>query len=175
MSETILISNGLLLNQITESDVEDLAAAIGSREVYDNVLMVPHPYSLSDAVSWVRYVEKQKQQFGELLNWCIRKEGKLIGGIGFHDPVTQPHRREMGYWLAVEHWGQGIMTKTIATFAEFANRERGITRLEAPVYATNIGSQKVLERNGFVKEGTLAKAYLKDGEYKDAFLYARIW
>lgn len=174
MNDTIIVDQSLTLEQIQEDDAHDLVREIGTKGVYDNVLKVPHPYSLSDAISWIRFVEKQKNEFDELLNWCIKQDGVLIGGIGFHNLRVQPHRDEFGYFIGESHWGKGIMTKVIGAFSEFAYNERKITRLEAPVYTTNIASQKVLEKNGFEREGLLKKAYMKDGSYKDAYMYAKV-
>lgn len=47
-----------------------------------------------------------------------------------------------------------------------------VWRLYAGVYHTNIGSQRVLEKAGFTREGVLKKAVFKDGKVLDEVRYA---
>jgi RimJ/RimL family protein N-acetyltransferase len=61
--------------------------------------------------------------------------------------------REVGYWIAREHWGRGVATAALAAFlAEEPRRP-----LVAHVAAHNVGSRRVLEKCGFT-----AAAELKD-------------
>lgn len=64
------------------------------------------------------------------------------------------------------------MSLVIPIFRDYVLKEFNLIRLEAPVYADNVGSQKVLERNEFKFEGVLSKAYFKNGEFKGTKLYA---
>ncbi|CAI9118436.1 OLC1v1020007C1 [Oldenlandia corymbosa var. corymbosa] len=67
-------------------------------------------------------------------------------------------RAEIGYVLGPKYWGKGIATKavkmvTYSVFREWAN----LDRLEAIVDVENFGSQRVLEKAGFCREGVLRK------------------
>ena len=57
--------------------------------------------------------------------------------------------REVSYWIGKEYWGKGIATKSLKLFLEIEKRR--------PIYARvafdNLGSQKVLERCGYMKIG----------------------
>ena len=172
--DVLKVNNEIYLNQIEDKDAHDLMNFIGDKDVQQGLLAVPCPYLLSDAINWIRHVQNEKEENGnKLVNWAIRNSsGKLIGGIGLHLNNIQPHRDEFGYWLAKDFWGQGIMSSVIPIFRDYVLKEFNLIRLEAPVYDDNIGSQKVLERNGFKFEGVLEKAYCKNGEYKDAKMYA---
>lgn len=173
--ELITVDNTITLDQIQDEDVHDLALGIGDQDVSRNLLFVPHPYELSDAMSFIRLVEKQKKDSGILNNWTIRQAGKVIGGIGQHLKYPkQPHKDEIGYWLGKSHWGQGIMTKVLSTYSDYLFNNTEIIRLEAPTYLSNIGSQRVLQKSGFVQEGVLKMAYKKEDVFLDAILFAKI-
>ena len=175
MIDCIDVSSNLVLNQISESDAHDLVTHIGHTEVSSNVLQVPHPYLLSDAISWVKFVQSQKEAHGELVNWAIRLNGEVIGGIGLHKRYpNQPHKDEFGYWIGPAHWNKGIGTQVVGRYVEHLFTNTPLIRLEAPIFKHNVASQRVLEKNGFVHEGTLRQAYLKDGTYLDALYYARL-
>lgn len=72
-------------------------------------------------------------------------EGQVAGNIGsWH----QDGRRLVGYWLGKEFWGKGLATQALAELID----ELGTRPLHAYVAKTNIGSIRVLEKCGFVRE-----------------------
>ena len=85
-----------------------------------------------------------------------------------------PYRDLFGYWLAEPYWGKGIMTEVVKAFTKYCFENENLYRLEATVFQYNSGSMRVLGKAGFEKEGCLKKAYLKNGEFIDGLLYAKI-
>ena len=69
-------------------------------------------------------------------------------------------------------WGQGIMTKAVSKIVDYGFKNLDITRIFARPFGTNIGSQKVLEKAGFVLEGKFNATIFKNGEYLDELIYA---
>lgn len=53
--------------------------------------------------------------------------------------------RELGYWVGREFWRQGVATAAVSAFLKLVTERP----LEAWVAPTNIGSMRVLEKNGF--------------------------
>jgi ribosomal-protein-alanine N-acetyltransferase len=80
----------------------------------------------------------------------------------------------MGYWLAEPFWNKGIMSKIVIRFNEFAFEKFALNRIFAEPYTENTASVRVLEKAGFVLEGTLKASAFKDGKVLDQFLYAKI-
>ena len=75
--------------------------------------------------------------------------------------------------MGAEHWGQGIVTTALRmavpmVFEEFPE----VVRLEALVEVEKKGSQRVLEKVGFVKEGMLRKYGFCKGEIRDFLIYS---
>ena len=78
----------------------------------------------------------------------------------------------VGYWLGLPYVGQGYMTEAVRALIPFAFDELKLHRLEAACLPQNHASMRVLERNGFRREG-LALRYLKiDGRWQDHALFA---
>jgi RimJ/RimL family protein N-acetyltransferase len=77
---------------------------------------------------------------------AIVADGRLAGNVlsFMHDG-----RREVGYWIAREHWGGGIATAAVAAFLSVETRRP----LYAGVVETNLGSLRVLEKCGFERIG----------------------
>ena len=59
--------------------------------------------------------------------------------------------------------GKGIATKTVKAMVDFLFGDIGMNRIQAFVMPENLKSQKVLERNGFVKEGIIRQGHIWKG------------
>lgn len=129
----------------------------------------PHPYSEADGKAFIAFAT----QDDPIHIFAIDVNGQAVGGIGIH-PQADIHRKnaELGYWLAEPFWGKGIISRAIEPVVGFAFDTYDIERVFARPYGTNIGSQKVLEKNGFVLEGRFDKVLIKNGEMLDELVYA---
>jgi len=100
---------------------------------------------------------------------------ELLGGVtlgGVRRGVAETGT--LGYWIGAAHAGRGHMTRAVAAVASFAFSTMRLHRLEAACIPANAASIKVLERNGFRREG-FARGYLCiDGAWRDHLLYARL-
>jgi ribosomal-protein-alanine N-acetyltransferase len=108
-----------------------------------------------------------------LFQWGIarRADDVVIGTCTlFHLDAT--HRRaEIGYALGRAHWGQGLMREALAALFGFAFGELGLHRIEADVDPRNEGSIRILEKQGFQREGLLRERYHVGGEVQDALYF----
>lgn len=102
-----------------------------------------------------------------------RGDDELVGGITLSNVrrgVAQV--ASLGYWMGAPYLRRGYMSDAVATAGAFAFQDLMLHRVEAACLPSNVASQRVLERNGFIKEG-LARKYLKiDGVWQDHLLYA---
>ena len=58
-------------------------------------------------------------------------------------------RREVGYWIGRDHWGKGFATAALRLLLEEI-KDRPVT---AHIVPGNVGSQRVVEKCGFVRVG----------------------
>jgi [ribosomal protein S5]-alanine N-acetyltransferase len=99
-------------------------------------------------------------------------EGRLIGHLGLAWAGRETHLLELGFALGREHQGRGYATEAAGALVGWALRERpGLARVEARCAVANTGSARVLEKLGFVREGTLRARGLKHGQLVDQHLY----
>ena len=129
----------------------------------------PHPYTREAGENFITYAMQ-----GNPVNiFAIEVDGKAVGGIGIHPSSDiESKNAEMGYWLAEPYWGNGIITGAIKQMIEYGFKNFDINRIFARPFGTNIASQKVLAKAGFVLEATFDKTYFKNGEYLDELVYA---
>ena len=130
----------------------------------------PQPYTLAIAEHWVR---QGHVDFGGD-NWAIAFEDAAVGGCGIAQDSAQFRcNAEIGYWLAEAYWGRGVVTQVARVLAARAFENPEITRVFAPIHATNATSMRVAEKAGFVREGVQPQSAIKAGRVIDRVVYAR--
>lgn len=130
------------LDDVRAEDKEDVVAHLAHKEISDNTLLIPYPYHDEDFEAWFAHKGRV---------FAIReKRGRLIGCIGFGEVGADDSKTaEMGYWLAKEYWGRGIMTQVIHQACEIAFEEYHFECIRAGVFLFNQRSMRCLEKNGF--------------------------
>ena len=162
------------LSEIRPSDKPALVEHLNDREIYEGTLRIPFPYTDADADQFLAAVAAETQIHGHPVQLAIRNaQQQLIGCLGF-ERLTYGHRAEIGYWLARDYRGRGIMTAAIEAACAFAAQEWRLVRITAQVFDFNRRSARLLEKCGFQLEGTQRKVHKKDGRFIDSRLYARV-
>jgi len=129
----------------------------------------PHPYTLTDARSWVRHARSQDP----ITDFAIVVNGEAAGGIGFELQRDVARRSaELGYWLGEAHWGRGIVTEGVRALTRLMFSNFDLNRIYSTVFDGNPASVRVLEKAGFTFEGRMRKAAVKGGRTLDVLLYA---
>jgi len=159
-----------LLRPWRTEDKPALIEAGNNRKVWRNLThLFPHPYTEADADHWFEFIGTVP----ESTHFAIEVEGRAIGGIGA--VIGQgifAKTAEFGYWIGEPWWGKGIATSAAHAFTRFFMAEHKLHRMQAYAFAWNPGSQRVLEKCGFVREAVLARSAVKDGQVVDEVLYA---
>jgi RimJ/RimL family protein N-acetyltransferase len=102
-------------------------------------------------------------------------EGKVIGSITL-DKGKGNHscKAELGYVIARKYWGKGVATQAIKMTIQTGFKDLNVERIEAYIDPSNIASQRVLEKNGFEREGILRNFILHKGILSDRYIYASL-
>lgn len=167
------VTNEIALTEVRKEDVPSLVENISDIDVYNNTLTIPYPYTEKDGLFFIDLCRKFEIHHHHICNYAIRKNGDMIGGIGFlYNHGVDAHKSEFGYWIGPSHRNQGIMTKVIQKFVEIAFEEKQLFRIDANVFVENKASQRVLEKVGFIKEGLMKATFVKDDQLRDTYLYA---
>lgn len=162
---------------ITEWKIEyakDLAAALNNRKILDNLRDgLPYPYTENDAKEFINAMQSADKN--EVFSFAIVFENKCIGSIGiFRQENIHFKTAELGYYLAEEYWGRGLMTQAVKEICDYVFDNSDILRIFAEPFADNIASQRVLKNNGFNCEGILKKNAYKNGRVVDMKIYAKL-
>ena len=156
------------------SDARDLAVALSNKKVQDNLRDgLPYPYTEQDGRDFISAMLSADEN--ETFSFAIIVDNIAIGSIGIFRK-SNIHRRtaELGYYIAEEYWGKGIMTEAVRQICEYVFSKSDIIRIFAEPFAYNIASCRVLEKAGFQCEGTLRSNAIKNGKVIDMKMYSKI-
>lgn len=78
---------------------------------------------------------------------------------------------KMGYCLDEAEWGRGFATEAASALLQWAFDTLDLNRVQAETDTRNTASARVLEKLGFVREGTLREDCIVDGEVSDSWVY----
>lgn len=152
------------------SDLGSMVAFANNFNIAKNLTdKFPYPYTEKDGISYLNMVMMDDP----IRVFAIDIDGLAVGSIGVF-PQDDIHRlnAEMGYWLAEPYWGKGIVPQAVILMVEYAFRTFPIDRIFARPFGSNIASQRVLEKAGFVLEGRFEKALIKNGVLEDELYYS---
>ena len=102
-----------------------------------------------------------------------KKDGSKIGWImHFNFLNTYMSMLELAYGLVPSERGKGYCTEAAQLMVDYLFLSKGIARIVATTHTKNVISQKILEKVGFKREGTLRKTALIRGEWTDMFIFS---
>lgn len=143
------------------SDAGDLAAALSNKKIQDNLRDgLPYPYTEQDGVDFISAMLSADQN--DTFAFAITVDGKAVGSIGvFRQGNIHRLTAELGYYIAEEYWGRGLMTHAVQQVCQYVFNNSDIIRIYAEPFAHNTASCRVLEKAGFQYEGTLRDNAIK--------------
>jgi RimJ/RimL family protein N-acetyltransferase len=100
-----------------------------------------------------------------------RDDGRLVGACSLFAFLLTSRRAEIGYLLARDCWGQGLMHEALTALLDHGFAVLDLNRVEADIDPRNGGSRRTLERLGFRLEGLLRERWIVGGEVSDTGLY----
>ncbi|GAB5520791.1 MAG: GNAT family N-acetyltransferase [Rhodothermales bacterium] len=132
-------------------------------------------YALADSEAWVASRPEAREN-GEVLDFVLIDplHDKLLGSCGLNTFDYSDKRASMGYWVRSDHAGRGLATAAARALAEIGLQELHLNRIEIQVAVDNIGSQRVAEKIGAVREGVARNRMLVEGQVHDAVIYSLI-
>lgn len=148
---------------------------LSNRTIFEGVTPVSRDdsfYSLDAHLKLIDDWKRGKEQ-GNRYEFGIFEiqSSTLIGMIALYK-FGPSEKCTLGYSLDKEHYGKGYVTEAVKIILDFAFKELRFHRVDAGVMPRNIGSTRVLEKVGFVKEG-LARDYIKiNGIWEDHYIFS---
>lgn len=169
------IDENTTLAMVEMRDAEELFALVDDSRMYlrEWLPWVDANVSVEETKAFVRAAQKQYAR-GDGFQCTIRHKQKIVGIIGFHRVDRFHKHTEVGYWLAEEYQGRGIMTACCRALVDFAFREYKLHRVEIRAATENQKSRAIPERLGFTLEGTLRESEWVNDRFVDGAVYSML-
>ncbi|MDD5148149.1 MAG: GNAT family N-acetyltransferase [Candidatus ainarchaeum sp.] len=164
----------IFLRPWKKSDIPRIAE-ICSDKTISRFTHVPFPYAKKHARNFVSASEKARRKKREF-NFAVvlKKENKLIGSaslmrLDWHDKLGV-----VGYWLARENRGQGIMPEACLLLLDFGFNKLKLHRIEIDCAVGNRASRRVIEKLGFSFECIKRERGLLGNKFTDVRSYSML-
>jgi RimJ/RimL family protein N-acetyltransferase len=146
-SSCVLETERLMLRRPTLADVKAIARLANDRRIALQTRRLPHPYTQDHAIAFIRGTANEQRATVFLIENNHAPIG--VAGIDWRDPEAP----ELGYWLGVEHWGQGFGTEAARAVIDYTFEEFEVEHLISGARVTNPSSRNILEKCGFQWSG----------------------
>jgi ribosomal-protein-serine acetyltransferase len=172
--EPLPIAPGVVLRPFKAADAGELTEAIAAnREHLARWLPWAESHGFEDSVE---YLDRKRAQIeaNDGFEGAIVLDGRIVGGAGFHGVDWINRSSSIGYWLAAEATGRGLMTGAVRALLDHAFGTWELHRVVIEAVVDNARSRAIPERLRFREEALLREAKLIGGRYEDAVLYAML-
>ncbi|WML36844.1 GNAT family N-acetyltransferase [Clostridium sp. OS1-26] len=130
---------------------------------------------LKDTHSYIEEMLRREVAGTHLYATVVKKDSnEVIGTVMLFGFDHEAKQAEVGYVLHQDFWGKGYCTEAVAMINNFAINNLKLHRLHARVVGGNMGSARVLEKNGFDLEGRLSDHYYIEGKYYDGLIFGKL-
>ncbi len=160
----------LLIREFKPSDQDSVYEYMSNPEVAKYMRFEPHtPDHSKNYIEQAISKQNKENRTDFKLAIVHIKENKVIGGCRINKETDiQAH---IGYLLNQKYWGYGYATEVAKALVTVGFSELDVHRIYALCVPDNVGSWRVLEKVGLVREGRLRESILSQGKYCDAFMY----
>ena len=152
-------------------DVAAVAAACQDPEI-PRWTVVPHNYTEGHARDFIAGTGSDIAAGRELPLAIVDMDDRLLGALGLSNFDWHDLKGEIGYWMAAEARRRGIGARATRMLAVWALTSLGLERLELLANPENEASQRLAERAGFTREGTLRRYRRRHGVREDLVMFS---
>ena len=141
----------LILRPWRESEAEILYAYAKDPVIGNDAGWQPHP-SVAHSLEIIHTVFAAPETYAVVL----KATGEPVGSIGLmfadgmHSAPIGPGEAEIGYWIGVPYWGQGLIPEAVRRLLHRCFKELNLQHVWCGYYDGNIKSRRVMEKCGFL-------------------------
>ncbi|PLX05908.1 MAG: N-acetyltransferase [Marinilabiliales bacterium] len=171
-----LIDKNIVIRKLIESDTKDIFNTIDSQREYlgEWLPFVEDTKEISYTQDFVDSVIESMDRTQDYI-FTIRYDSKFAGIIGFKGTDSQNKKTEIGYWLAQEFQGKGLVSRAVKILTEFAFGPMNMNRVQIKVAVKNYKSKNIPERLGYKLEGIERNGeLLTGGIFTDLYVYSKL-
>lgn len=182
MKPAVIETERLILRPLEARDAQAIAEICQDPQI-QKWTMVPSPYLLSDAESFISLTQQWWEQDQPTWIMCPRENlteetaeaettsAQVAGVISYNNPLIPGDRGEVGYWANPEHRGKDFTTEALNAIIDWGF-EFGLGaigwRCEIHDGLPNYASSRVAQKCGFVYDGVIRQEHTNKGKLYDS-------
>jgi ribosomal-protein-alanine N-acetyltransferase len=154
-----IVTDKVILRKIVDTDIEGLFEIYNNKNVFTYIPgdIKKNKETVQNMIGhFERDFHKRKTIF--LGIYLPEAPEQIVGVAEMFEYDDKVNMITIGYRLNERYWGKGIATQTVKAMVDYLFNTVGINRIQAFVMPANVKSQKVLEKNNFIKEGILRQS-----------------
>ncbi|MEP6952949.1 MAG: GNAT family protein [Solirubrobacteraceae bacterium] len=161
------------LRPLGVDDADELHALVEANRAH---LMPWMPWAGQERAGTVEFLDAAvvHAATGDGAHYAILEEGRIVGTVGLHRVDWRNAATSIGYWLAHDAQGRGLITRSVAALLEHAFDALDLYRVEIRAAPDNARSRAVPERLGFVQEGILRGSERHADRFGDLVVYGML-
>jgi ribosomal-protein-serine acetyltransferase len=163
------------LRQIALSDAEELYSVCDANRTYLRQWLpwLDRTRQVADTRGFIEGAIRQSEA-NQGFQAVILVGGQIVGLVGFHRIDWANHSTSLGYWLAEDYQGCGLVTAGCRALIDHGFAALNLHRIVIACAPANTRSRAIPERLGFVHEGRLRDAEWLYDHYVDHEIYAQL-
>ncbi|UFJ39748.1 GNAT family N-acetyltransferase [Brevibacillus humidisoli] len=172
--EEIALSANASLRRLELTDAAEVFAVIDANRTHLRQWLpwVDDTASVDDSAAFIKTTISGREQ-NQGLTFGIRLADKLVGTISVHGINWADRKTTLGYWLAADAQGMGLMTASVRAYLDhLVFGEWQLNRVQIAAAVENQKSRAIPERLGFRLEGIFRQNQLLYNRYVDHSMYA---
>lgn len=159
------------LRRIKRSDAESIQENGNDPDVM-RYLFSPYPYTMEHVYGFIKASHRMHgEETGYPLGIEHKQTKQIIGLIGLYRVDHSNRLAETGFWLGKKYWRRGYTKEAVILTLKFSFEELNFHRIYARTFHPNKASMKLIEKIGFIYEGSLRKHVFKHGRFMDMHFY----
>jgi ribosomal-protein-serine acetyltransferase len=168
---TFVVNSEIELRILEVRDAEEVFNQIDKNREYLS-MWLPWAYH-SNFEDTKAYIQSELNRFAKNggVTSGIFYKNKFVGCLSTHEIDWNNKKTSLGYWIAEEFQGRGIMTDSVKSMINYLFKVLGLNRIEIRACTENLKSRAIPERLGFKHEGTIRQAELNKERYLDHEVY----
>jgi ribosomal-protein-serine acetyltransferase len=169
----IEVNNEVKLREIQMSDAPDIFSIIDCDRLYLRKWLpfVDYTKIVDDTENFIKNVHAAPADIKEL-TYVILYNNKVVGLVGLRSTDRANHKSEIGYWLAENMQGKGLVTLSCQKLIELCFNVLKMNRMQIKVATENYRSKKIPFRLGFRFEGIEREGEFLNGKHVDIEVYS---
>jgi ribosomal-protein-alanine N-acetyltransferase len=134
------------------------------------------PSGQTSKSEWMKWADNPpSDSVGWDIEWkpfVIQKKDRTRIGLMWHMIVQPFEEMEIACFLVPSERGKGYALEATRLIVDYLFLSRNIVKIQVHTNVENKAAQKVLEKVGFIKEGTVRKHQFVRGVWTDYYLYS---